>query len=275
MAHPKLIATLKDLESISGSFYVVAPERYLSAENRWQSYDPREESTLSYSQLDSHNRHVGYGNLSPAEMLQSISDKKLWRYCTVVFCPDYFTSGDYCGSLVELSNLQTFLEDFKRPDGIWELYGGYGSSGLALDLRFIDDEIMEDLASLQSYPVRSEDHLSALELDKEREAWESYLCSDFKRSLERRLPDLFCGATDRQLDTFSDALDAVNYDVAYQLCLDLAEQSNTYWETEGISRWIDCDRLADSWDTESALDLLLPLCSADLGDLAIQQEVSA
>ena len=284
MIHPNFINLLKELETIAGSFYIVAPERHVrskSAESSytwvWESYDPTEETQLSYSQLESSHRLLNYSQLSPKEIIEQISEKRLWRIATLVFCPDYFSSGDYGGSLVELSNLQTFLEDFKEKKGVWELYGSHGSSGLAIDIRaLLDSELLEDLSALQSYPVRSEDHLSALELDKEQESWDSHLRSDFLRALERHIEQLLesAGFSDSQAELLTLALEQLPESELWSLCSELSESANVYWETEAINRWLDVERCAAEMSLEDALDLLTPYLAAELGEIGAQLELS-
>jgi hypothetical protein len=282
--HSNFLDVLKELETIAGSFYVVAPERYVRSKSAgdsyswvWESYDPTEEYQLSYSQLESSHRLLNYSQLSPKEIIEQISDKRLWSVATLVFCPDYFSSGDYGGSLVELSNLQTFLEDFKGTKGVWELYGGDGSSGLALDIRaLLDSEILEDLSALQSYPVRSEDYLSALELDKEHESWDSHLRSDFLRALERHLEQLLesAGFSDSQLELLTLALEQLPESELWPICSELSESANIYWKTEAINRWLDVERCAAELSLEDALELLTPYLSAELGEIGAQLELS-
>lgn len=284
MVHPNLLNLIKELETIAGSYYIVAPERHVrvnSAESsytwKWESYDPTEESQLSYSQLESSHRLLNYSNLSPKEIVEQISEQRLWPICTLVFCPDYFSSGDYGGSLVELSNLQTFLEDFKETKGVWELYGSHGSSGLAIDIRaLLDSEILEDLSALQSYPVRSEDHLSALELDKETESWDSYLERDFLRALEQHLAELLdsAGFSDSQAELLALALEQLPDSELWSLCSELSESAQISWETEAISRYLDVKRCAAELSLEAALDLLTPYLSAELGEIGAQLELS-
>lgn len=276
MIHPNFLSLLKELETIAGSFYIVAPERYTRSQV-WESYDPNEDSQLSYSQLESSHRLLNYSALSPKETIEQLSDKRLWSIATLVFCPDYFSSGDYIGSLVELSNLQTFLEDFKDKKGVWELYGSHGSAGLAIDIRaLLDSELLEDLSALQGYPVRCEDHLSALELDKEQESWDSYLKSDFLRALERHLEQLSesAGFSDSQAELLTLALEQLPESELWSLCSELSESAHLYWETEAINRWLDVERCAAELSLEDALELLTPYLGAELGEIGAQLELS-
>lgn len=252
MLHPNLSATLKELSSLSGSFYCLAPERLLSFSpgkpetygNRWVPVNPLSERSYSYSQLSNTCGLLGYAHLSPLEIAERLSTEKLWQSATLVFCPDYFSSGDYGGSLVELSNLQTFLEDFKNSPGVYELYGSYGSAGLALDIRHVTEEILEDLGALQSYPVRSEDHLCHLELEKEEEAWDCWAERDFRTALITAALGLFSSASDAQLESLEEALEEAESGVLCELLHSLQERGNLYWETETTGRWCDVQRAA-------------------------------
>jgi hypothetical protein len=251
MLHPTIAHTIQELSELGGSFYCLAPERLLTFSpdkpetygNRWIPQNPLEESSYSYSELDSSCRSLGWAKLQPLEIAERLSAERLWRSATLVFCPHYFSSGDYGGSLCELSNLQTFLEDFKSP-GIFELYGGHGSSGLALDVRFITEEILEDLGALQSYPLRSEDHHSALELEKEEEAWESWAESDFRRAVIKESLELFSSASEAQQQSLEEALEETESGALALLLRNLRERGNLYWETECLSRWCDLGRAA-------------------------------
>jgi predicted transcriptional regulator len=264
MLHPNLSATLKELSSLSGSFYCLAPERLLSFSpdkpetygNRWIPVNPLSERSYSYSELTNTCRLLGYAHLSTLEIAERLSAEKLWQSATLVFCPDYFSSGDYGGSLVELSNLQTFLEDFKDSPGVYELYGSYGSAGLALDVRHITAEILEDLGALQSYPVRSEDHLIYLELEQEEEAWQCWAERDFRTALIQQALALFSSASEAQLESLEEALEEAESGALAELLRSLQERGNLYWETEAISRWCDVERAAEELLPED-LEVLL------------------
>jgi predicted transcriptional regulator len=264
MLHPNLSATLKELSSLSGSFYCLAPERLLSFSpdkpetygNRWIPVNPLSERSYSYSELSDTCRLLGYAHLSTLEIAERLSTEKLWQSATLVFCPDYFSSGDYGGSLVELSNLQTFLEDYSNAPGVYELYGSHGSAGLALDVRHITEEILEDLAALQSYPVRSEDHLCHLELEKEEEAWQCWAERDFRTALIREALELFSSASDAQLESLEEALEEAESGALFELLHSLQERGNLYWETETVSRWCDVKRAAAELLPEDLEELL-------------------
>lgn len=255
-----LLDRIADLNGIAGEFYTVSPERYLGGTvNTWESYDPRSDDHLHYGDLESTaGRHCGWRKASPEEIVSLFSERKLWPVATLVFCPSHLQSGDYCGSLIELSNLQTFLEEFGHLRGVWEVCGGHGSSSLALDVRHLTDEILQDLAALQDYPVRSEDRLSGLELEKEDEAWEGWVASDLLRSLSKAVPDLMPGADDAEIERLQDALWEMNSETPglFDLVRDAMESGNTYWETEGISRYLDVNRVVASINAADLMALI-------------------
>lgn len=263
MLNPNFSATIQELSSLSGSFYCLQAERLLSFSpdkpetygNRWLPINPLSERSYSYSNLDASCSALGWASLSPLEIAERLSMEKLWQSATLVFCPDYFSSGDYGGSLVELSNLQTFLEDYAQR-GVYELYGAHGSSGLALDVRSVTAEILEDLEALQSYPVRSEDHLYHLELEKEEEAWQSWLERDFLSALQREALELFSSASEAQLESLEEALEEAESGALAEFLRSLQERGNLYWETEAISRWCDVDRAAAQLLPEDLEELL-------------------
>jgi hypothetical protein len=235
------------------SFSPDKPETY---GNRWIPVNPLSERSYSYSELTNTCRLLGYAHLSTLEIAERFSAEKLWQSATLVFCPDYFSSGDYGGSLAELSNLQTFLEDYRNAPGIYELYGSYGSAGLALDVRHITEEILEDLGALQSYPVRSEDHLSHLELEKEEEAWECWAERDFRSALIKEAPELFSSASDAQLESLEEALEEAESGALAELLRSLQDRGNLYWETETVSRWCDVKRAAEELQLGDLEELL-------------------
>ncbi len=255
---PAFLSTVRDridrLSALSGSFYTVSPDRYIGGTcNTWESYSPLEEEDLSFSQLEpTAGRYCGFSKLSPLETFQRFCEKKLHKVAALVFCPDYCQGSDYSGSLVELSNCDTLAEDHYGK-GVWRLYGGHGSFGLAFDLRFLTEEALEALESLQDYPLASEDKLSELELEKEEEAWESWVSSDFTKEL---LSSFYQEASEEALEALEDKLESLEDEKLYGLFQEACELGNHYWETEAQSRWIDCEKVAASVSFSSLIDAL-------------------
>jgi hypothetical protein len=122
---------------------------------------------------------------------------------------------------------------------------------LALDVRYISAEMLETLAALESYPLISEDDHSALELELQQEAWESWAAADWRKELERKLqqyaPDdanAYWG--EEMLEPVSDA----KLQELFSACADLA---GIYWEEQccGMTSegyWLDVSKVAEGVD---------------------------
>jgi hypothetical protein len=245
--HSKLKETLDRLSSCAGSFYTYAPNLHIRREGEsplwcWEDQDPRDGSSVSYSDLSPDgSRHLHYATGSPGELCELISQRKLWDRLTLLWCGDRFSSGDYGGDLVYASNLAVFLEDHGEKIGVKELHGGYGSSGLGLDVRYISEEMLQAIESLESYPVLDEDHLSHLEVEKEGEAWECWARSDFSRYLEKRLCDLL-----EDEDRAEEITEKLTEEKLWELLRSGMDSGNLYWETETTSRWLDVEKVVES-----------------------------
>lgn len=90
---------------------------------------------------------------------------------SLVIQPPQLSGSDYSGGITERSNHRTFLRQFKDVDGVYDLYGGYGTFGIAirLDVYTTNDDIKEVIDALQDYCLVSEDDYSELESDYEQE----------------------------------------------------------------------------------------------------------
>lgn len=90
---------------------------------------------------------------------------------SLVIQPPQLSGSDYSGGITERSNHRTFLRQFKDVDGVYDLYGGYGTYGIAirLDVYTTNDDIKEVIDALQDYCLVSEDDYSELESEYEHE----------------------------------------------------------------------------------------------------------
>lgn len=100
----------------------------------------------------------------------------------------YCTYSDYSGGTVERSNCRVFLDMFKNTEGVYRLFGGYGTEGVLINKSLLEsnNDIKEVINALENYPVISEDDLSALELELEEEAVNSWIIYDLTRELDAR-----------------------------------------------------------------------------------------
>jgi oligoribonuclease NrnB/cAMP/cGMP phosphodiesterase (DHH superfamily) len=109
------------------------------------------------------------------------------------FTHNLFTSGDYCGSMVEKANRQVILEDSKLCErlGIESLLEDYSTETLIFPIAALEDEELKDiLKKLEDYPLLDEDLHSELERELEQECFDLFGRHDFKEHLVTLFPDL-------------------------------------------------------------------------------------
>lgn len=196
----------------------------VDADHRWETITkPKTDcGTISYGDLDRHRE----------------SSEVTWDW---MFCPSYMTYSDYSGSTCERSNCAEFLHQFGETPGVYEMTGGYGTTGVAILLSAITDEMMEIFDALQNYPVVDEDALSKLEMEIEEEDWASWISSDFKRAMKKVLLPQADADKEEALEDHIDALPDVQL---YTLYLARCEETNIYWEIQdAISGYVNVDTL--------------------------------
>lgn len=169
--------------------------------------------------------------------------------------------GGYSPSAVYRSNARVFRDEFARE---LEKADGDGPD-VALDVRFVTDEMLDTLEGLEDYPLISEDDHSELELEDQQEAWESWAASDWRR--------LVCAAVDQLLpeDSPFDGDDLISrisgedekLAALFEIC---RESANEYWQEESDgSQWIRLERVA----AELSLEDLRELTGVPLHDPAV------
>jgi hypothetical protein len=253
LSSSRLFSNLQALSELSGSFFFYEP----------RECSPNLEESLHWSCLDHYSLQLfsslqGTYGLSPEEAVSRISEKRLWQTMSLLWVPDYCQSGDYGGAVHYRSNANVLLGEFSSPQ-CRELYGSYGSHGVAIDPRYLSEELLENLQSLESYPVLDEDALSHLELELQGEAWESWARSDFSRKLEKLLCDLLSAHyEDGDDERAEQSVESLSEDQLWSLFSNAAEEASIYWESQHNDVYIDCDRVAESLSEDQLLSLLLP-----------------
>jgi hypothetical protein len=268
LSSSRLFSVVDRLASCSGSFFFYEPrERMRSSEPgsplAWESVSPNEEESLCWSCLDHYSLSLcsslqGSLRLSPEEAISRICERKLWQSMALLWVPDYCQSGDYGGAVHYRSNANVLLSDFSSPE-CRELYGSYGSHGVAIDPRYCSDDLLENIESLENYPVLSEDDLSYLEMELQDEAWEDWVRSDFSRKLESLLSEILSAADWENAEEWAEqSVESLSEDQLFSLFREAVEASNTYWESQHNDAYIDVDRVAESLSEDQLLSLLIP-----------------
>jgi hypothetical protein len=151
--------------------------------------DEREDRSWSGCQLD----YVK----DPVQALERCIAQR-WRGIRLLFSADALNGdrsrpGGYDAPTVQRSNERVFRADFA---GALEKADG-DADGVALDLRFVTDEMLETIEALQDYPILDESDHSELEHEAQQEAWECWGASDWRRQVASLLADRLEGLAER------------------------------------------------------------------------------
>ena len=167
--------------------------------------------------------------------------------------------GGYDAPSIYRSNNRVFADNHSKALAA----GADGDGpGLSLDVRYVNDDMIEELHGLESYPLLSEDDHSELELELQDEAWDSWAARDWAAAVEKLLA-LHASETADQYWA-ADTMETVAAEKLHELFHACCESSNTYWQEEQGDQWIDLDRVAADLDLADLRELTgLPLLAAD------------
>ena len=263
----QLHANIQALSELSGDFYFYEPRREivrggaLSSPIEWRQPCPNEADSLSFGKLSTYSlelcRELGssLSKASPEEAAELLCERKLWRHCALIWISSHCQGGDYGGGTHNISNARVLIDQFSSPE-LREIGGGYGSLGVAVDPRYLSEDLLESLQSLESYPVLDENDLSHYEMELQSEAWESWAEREFRDALESRLSEV------SSEDEAERAAEEVSSEALYELFHQVLETGNLYWYHEcATSAWIDCEKVALEVSEENLRELL-PVGSA-------------
>jgi len=262
LSNSRLLSNVKELSSLSGEFYFYEPRERLRNSGKgeplsWQSVSPNEADSLSMGEFDRYSLALlsSLGStatqLSPEEAIALICERRLWQSVSILWLSNHCLSGDYCGAPHTASNMRVLLEEFSGPE-LRSCSGGYGAQSVAIDPRYLSEALLENLQSLENYPVLDEDDCSALELELQQAAWESWAQRDFSRALEKRLASAL-----EDEDMAEETIESLSPDSLYALFYALADKGSIYWESQSSpDQWIDCERVADELSEEELLSLV-------------------
>ena len=261
-ADSQLHASIQALSELSGDFYFYEPRREmirggaLSSPIEWRQPCPNEADSLSFGELSSYSlelcRELGssLSKVSPEEAAQLLCERKLWRRCSLVWISSHCQGGGYGGGTHNISNARVLIDEFSSPE-LREITGGYGSLGVAVDPRYLSEELLESLQSLENYPVLNEDDLSHYEMELQNEAWESWAEEEFRRALEERFSEI---SSEEEAERTAEELSS---ETLCELFHQTLEIGNLYWDHAcATSAWIDCEEVAKSVPEEILRGLL-------------------
>lgn len=252
-----LCQNLSRLSELQGCFYFWESSRLVSSPDSYSSFWEQEkladQGVLHWSDLSNSLSQAGYFKLSdPIEAASLLSKRRLWQTAAIIFVPDFFASGDYGGAVHYLANKEAFLEDFgdsEKVGGlqIWELLGGYGSSQIAVDPRYVTEELLEALESLQSYPIWDEDRLYHVKDRLKQEAFSCFLESDLRKKVEEIL--LEAGEEEEKAEEKAESLTEENlWEILYA-----ADSDGCLWESEYNSMFCRLERVTEEHLREASV----------------------
>ena len=154
----------------------------------YREIDYPESDSISWSDLSLLRTDHDISNCKVLNGLEIVKDGL--KEVDIFLISNHMQFGDYDNScMVERSNYKLFLEEYKEEKGIFRIYGGYGSSGIAISIRYLldlanedkADEIIELLNNLNEYPVIDDEDMSNMEYDAFLESLDSFAireCND-------------------------------------------------------------------------------------------------
>ena len=201
-----------------------------------------------------------YVSASTAEAAAELCASFHWRGPLLLWQSTYLDDdcswfGGYSAPSIYRSNARVFRDDHRKA---LEAGADGDGPGLSLDVRYVTDDMIKELHSLERYPLLSEDDHSELELELQSEAWDDWAARDWAKAIAKAL-DLYA-PEDADHYWAEEQIDALSADKLRELFYACADQSGTYWQEEQGDQWIDLDDVASAIDLDDLRDLTgLPL----------------
>jgi hypothetical protein len=146
---------------------------------------------------------IYWGELNPVvnsmnDMVHTVYDHLTnteWKNNDLYLVSSYLQYGDCDNScMVERSNYKIFMESYKEETGVFDISGGWGSTGIAISVKWLldpvneekADEIIELLNGLNDYPCLNDEDMSNMEYDAFYEALKDYGISDTCTALSKK-----------------------------------------------------------------------------------------
>lgn len=176
-----------------------------------------------------------YGDFKEFKGVVTEEDKK-WLF----IIPEHFEGSDYAGSSVSVSNHRSFLKEFDKVKGVYDLYGGYNTYAIAIraDVAETHEGIKETLDALENYGIMNESDLSEVEDEWHQEAMKDVV-SDLCRhiDLEEFIPEY------EKLLEDTETIEELAWEAILELDLSWSEENcYSYIDSDEIKPYVE-DRL--------------------------------
>ena len=181
---------------------------------------------IDYPESDS----ISWSDLSPVnyatKKTRLLDLKEQLKETDVFLVSKFMQYGDYDNScMVERSNYKLFLEDYKEEKGVFTIYGGYGSSSIAISIRYLLDpdneekaqSIIDVLNGLNDYPCIDDEDMSNMEYESFIEALDSFAIRDCNNLLSKQfLAEVYDYDKDKLKEVLLESNRNLNY-YAYEI----------------------------------------------------------
>jgi len=149
--------------------------------------------------------------------------------------PDGCSGSDFSGGVFNKSNYRAFLEMFGDVEGVYKLWGGFGTYAIAirLDVYESNEEIKKVIDDLDDYCIIDEEDLSKLEYELQNKAWENWVKYDMLRLIQ---------SSHELLEDFEEKnLPEKDFESLFYRA---SHEANEYWEPDGNDMSINLKNIA-------------------------------
>jgi hypothetical protein len=163
---------------------------------------------------------------------------------TLFLLPTEMFGSDYSdGGLAALSNHKAFLEMFGNTEGVYDLYGGFNSYGVAIRADVVENnsEIKIVLDGLEEYPIMDEEVFRKIETEWECAAMKEVVDDlSSKIDLTDLIPDC-----EKLLENL-EAIEQLAWDGVHELNLEFSHESNSaFLNYERVQPYVEDKLLLD------------------------------
>jgi hypothetical protein len=184
------------------------------------------------------SKKISYGDLTEITLKNNLDNTPI---DDLFLMSNFFGYSDYDNScMVERSNLKLFLEEYGDLPYVFKVYGGYGTTDIAISLKGLLDPLNEDKAdeiigilnNLNDYPCIDDEDMSNMEYDSFIESLDSYAIRECNDLLSKQF----------LLDVYD-----FNEDMLKEILLESDRNLNypSYQIESGGSCYIDNERLIE------------------------------
>lgn len=168
-------------------------------------------------------KDISYGDLTEITLKQNLDNTPI---DDLFLMSRYFGYSDYDDScMVERSNFKLFMEEYENEEGIFSVYGGYGTTDIAISLKWLLNPVNEDKANeiidllkgLNDYPCIDDEDMSNMEYDAFLEALDNFAIKECNDLLANQfLTDVYDFNEDKLKEVLLESNRNLDYD-AYEI----------------------------------------------------------